>query len=76
VLAAGGRLEFLDFSHPGGSVHGFLARLVHSHAELRDNVAERIVDRMTAAGLADAKMMRERGTLFGRVGFFQASAPR
>jgi ubiquinone/menaquinone biosynthesis C-methylase UbiE len=76
VLAAGGRLEFLDFSHPGGSVHGFLARLVHSHAELRDNVDERIVDRMTAAGLADAKMMRERGTLFGRVGFFQASAPR
>lgn len=76
VLAPGGRLEFLDFSHPGGHVHGFLARLVHSHAELRDNVDERIVDRMVAAGLAGATMVREQGTLFGRVGFFQASAPR
>jgi ubiquinone/menaquinone biosynthesis C-methylase UbiE len=75
VLAPGGRLEFLDFSHPGGSVHGFLARLVHSHAELRDNVDERIVDRMAAAGLVDARRVREQGTLFGRVGFFQASAP-
>lgn len=75
VLAPGGRLEFLDFSHPGGSVHGFLARLVHSHAELRDNVDERIVDRMIAAGLVDARRVREQGTLFGRVAFFQASAP-
>jgi ubiquinone/menaquinone biosynthesis C-methylase UbiE len=75
VLAPGGRLEFLDFSHPGGSVHGFLARLVHSHAELRDNVDERIVDRMAKAGFVGAILLREQGTLFGRVGFFQGSVP-
>jgi ubiquinone/menaquinone biosynthesis C-methylase UbiE len=75
VLARGGRLEFLDFSHPGGSVHGFLARLVHAHAELRDNVDERIVDRMAKAGFVNATLLREQGTLFGRVGFFQGSVP-
>jgi ubiquinone/menaquinone biosynthesis C-methylase UbiE len=76
VLKPGGRLEFLDFAQPGASVHGFLARLAHSHAQLRDNVDDRIVERMTRAGLVEARKVRDLGTLFGRVGFFQACAPR
>jgi ubiquinone/menaquinone biosynthesis C-methylase UbiE len=75
VLAPGGRLELLDFSQPGGGVHGFLARLVHTHAELRDNVDDSIVALMAHAGLVDARRKREQATLFGRVGFFEASAP-
>ena len=76
VLAPGGRLEFLDFAQPGASVHGFLARVVHSHAELRDNVDDRIVERLAHAELVEPRRVREQVTLFGRVGFFQASAPR
>lgn len=73
VLAPGGRIEFLDFSHPGGHMHGFFARLVHSHAQLRDNVDESIVDLMAGAGLVRPARVLELGTLFGRVAFFQAS---
>jgi ubiquinone/menaquinone biosynthesis C-methylase UbiE len=75
VLKPGGRLEFVDFSQPGSHVHGLLAHLVHAHGELRDNVDGQLVDRMARAGFVEARKIRERGTLFGRVGFFQASAP-
>jgi ubiquinone/menaquinone biosynthesis C-methylase UbiE len=74
VLAPGGRFELLDFSHPGGHVHGFLTRLVHSHASLAGNVDDSIVERMTAAGFADAERVREQGTWFGRVALFQGVA--
>ncbi len=76
VLKPGGRLELLDFSQPGASVHGFLARVVHSHAQLRDSAADRIVDRMARAGFVAPSRVREQATLFGRVGFFQASGPQ
>lgn len=75
VLKPGGRLEFLDLSQPGAHLHGMLAWLVHAHAGLQDNVDDRIRDRMARAGFSDVKKVRGRGTLFGQVGFFQASAP-
>jgi ubiquinone/menaquinone biosynthesis C-methylase UbiE len=76
VLKPRGRLEFLDFADPGMHGHGVLAHLVHGHRQVRDNADDRILNRMARAGLVDRKKVGDRGTLFGRLGFFQASAPQ
>lgn len=76
VLKPSGRLEFLDFAghEPGG--HGILAHLFHAHALLRENADARILERMERAGFVEPKKIRDRGTLFGRLGFFQAAVAR
>ncbi len=75
VLRPGGRLEFLDIANPGGHSHGFLGRLIHSDRQLKDNVDERILELMTSAGFEKATHLSDRGLIFGRVAFFQATAP-
>ena len=60
---------------PGLHGHGVLARLAHAHAGLRDNVDDRILERMTRAGFVHPRKVGDRATLVGRLGFFQASAP-
>jgi ubiquinone/menaquinone biosynthesis C-methylase UbiE len=75
VLQPGGQLELLDIANPAAHSHGFLGRLIHSHAQMKDNVEERILELMTGAGFEQAKKVGERGLIFGRVTFFQAVAP-
>lgn len=73
VLKPGGRLELLDFEGPDAHAHGFLSRLIHSHARLRGNAPARVLDLMVWAGFATPKKIREQETLFGRVAFYQAA---
>jgi ubiquinone/menaquinone biosynthesis C-methylase UbiE len=68
VLKPGGRLELLDFA--GGS-HNFLAQLVHGH-QTAVAVEERMLARMRDAGFREARRTGNRGTIFGRVAFYQA----
>jgi ubiquinone/menaquinone biosynthesis C-methylase UbiE len=75
VLRPGGRLEFLDIANARSHSHGLLARLIHSHQQMKDNVDERIVQLMTAAGFAGPQKIREHRLIFGTVAFFQAAAP-
>jgi ubiquinone/menaquinone biosynthesis C-methylase UbiE len=72
VLKAGGRLELLDFFVPESGDGGFFERLIHSHHQLKDNTAARVLSLLSSAGFAAPKMLRERRTLFGRIGFYQA----
>jgi ubiquinone/menaquinone biosynthesis C-methylase UbiE len=71
VLAAGGRLQLLDFA--GGGPPSMLARLMHGR-HMRPAAMDRLVIRMQEAGFADAARVAERQTLFGPVAFYQASA--
>jgi ubiquinone/menaquinone biosynthesis C-methylase UbiE len=75
VLRPGGRLEFLDLASPDQHAHGFLSRLIHSHAQMKDNVDQRIVQLMEGAGFTSPRKVRERSVIFGTVAFFQATAP-
>ncbi len=75
VLKPSGRLHLLDL---GGSTeghdHGFIARLLHSGDHMRDNLEGRIPTLMAEAGLADAGEIAHRGTIFGRIAYYRASA--
>ena len=75
VLRPGGRLEFLDIANPGSHSHSFLGRLIHSSRQLKDNADARILELMTAAGFERPTRVDDRGLLFGRVVFFQSTAP-
>jgi ubiquinone/menaquinone biosynthesis C-methylase UbiE len=71
VLKPGGRLEFLDFVI--SSRHGLLARMLHPQQFLADNADARLLQFMTRAGFTRARNVGHRDTLFGRLGFYQAS---
>ena len=75
VLKPAGRLHLLDFGGPGdGHGHGLIARLLHSSDHMRDNLEGRIPAMMGEAGLADAAEIAHRGTIFGRITYYRASA--
>lgn len=71
VLKPGGRLEFVDFA---GGAHNLLAQILHGR-RLRASAEERLLWRMTEAGLVDARRTATRGTLLGAIAYYQASAP-
>jgi len=75
VLAPGGSLHLLDFGGAQARPGGLLARLLHVAEHLRDNFGGRIPALMGEAGLEDAHQVGERGTLLGRIAWFQARAP-
>ncbi|HJR59943.1 MAG TPA: methyltransferase domain-containing protein [Vicinamibacterales bacterium] len=75
VLRPGGRLELMDFLRPGSRRHGPLARLLHAHHRLNDNVETRMLDLMAGAGFPQPAKRGERALVFGRVAYFQATAP-
>lgn len=75
VLKPGGSFHLLDFGGPKSGSDGFLAHLVHSSHRLKDNFDDRIVTLMNESGLADAKEVSHRTTLFGPVAYYQASRP-
>src|SRR5262249_47079453 len=67
VLRPGGRLEFLDIASTGSHSHGRLARLIHPHQQMQDNVDEKIAGLMATAGFVAPKKIRERRLIFGTV---------
>lgn len=74
VLAPGGSLHLLDFA-PGQHDSGFLARLLHTPDELRENSSPHILAWMEKAGFADPREVEERRMLFGRIAYYRATAP-
>ncbi|HSL21786.1 MAG TPA: class I SAM-dependent methyltransferase [Vicinamibacterales bacterium] len=75
VLKPGGRLEMMDFAEPEGSAPGLIARLLHSHSQLKENTDSRILAMIAGAGFGEARIAGHRDTLFGRVSYYQASRP-
>jgi ubiquinone/menaquinone biosynthesis C-methylase UbiE len=75
VLKPGGRMELLDFGGPDSDLHGIAGRLVHSHRRLHGNTPVAVLRVMAAAGFTDARRVRTESTIFGRLEFYQASAP-
>lgn len=75
VMKPGGSFHLLDFTGDHGS-HGVLARFMHSHAQLKDNTNERLLQLMSQAGLKNAEKLKEHTMLFGllQAAYFQASA--
>ena len=73
VLKPGGSFHLLDFVSDHGS-HGFLHRLVHSHAELKDNTDERIFKLLSRAGFTNAEKVRAGSMFFGvlRTAYYRA----
>jgi ubiquinone/menaquinone biosynthesis C-methylase UbiE len=74
VLKPGGSFHLLDFVSDHAS-HGFLHRLVRSHAELKDNTDERILQLMNVAGFTSAEKVREGSMFFGvlRMAYYRAT---
>lgn len=64
VLKPGGAFYLLDFEMQDGS-HGFLHRLIHSHARLKDNTPEQLLELMHRAGFGSAERFNESSMLFG-----------
>jgi ubiquinone/menaquinone biosynthesis C-methylase UbiE len=75
VLKPGGRLELLDFDGPDGGLHGALGRLLHSHARLRGNSEDRVLRLLTEAGFTSVHRTASTRAFFGRLAYYQASAP-
>ena len=74
VLKPGGSFHLLDFVSDHGA-HGFLHRLVHSHAELKANTDERIRQLMSRAGFTNAEKVRAGSMFFGvlRTAYYRAT---
>jgi len=75
VLVPGGSLHVLDFGGEGRRQDGLLARLLHPAGHLDANYEGRIPALMDEAGFAQPGELGQRGTLFGRIAWYQASAP-
>jgi len=75
VLKPGGSFHLLDFVSDHSS-RGFLAHLFHSHAQMKDNSDERILELMSRAGLTNAAKVNEGSMLFGllRTAYYQAAS--
>ena len=73
VLKPAGRLELVDFA--GGGPPNMLARLIHGSGAGAPG-DDRLVRRMLDAGFADAQRVDDRQTIFGAIGFYQATAGR
>lgn len=74
VLKPGGSFHFLDFV-ADETRHGFLERLIQSHARTKDNTHDRLLRIMGRAGFTDAKKLKDDHMLFGllRTAYYRAS---
>ena len=64
VLKPGGSFHLLDFTADHGT-HGFLSRLFHSHARMKDNTDERLLQLMRLAGFKNAEKVKGESKYFG-----------
>ena len=74
VLKPRGSFHLLDFV-PKDGAHGFIDRFLHSHARLKDNTQERILDLMGRAGFAESKKLKEESMFLGlmRTAYYAAN---
>lgn len=74
VLKPRGSFHLLDFTADQGS-HGYLARLTHSHALMKDNTDARLLQLMNTAGFANAEKVKGDSMLFGllKTAYYRAS---
>jgi ubiquinone/menaquinone biosynthesis C-methylase UbiE len=74
VLRPGGSFHLLDFAGGEDGSHGHWGRLVNSHARLKDNSQERILQLMSRAGFVNAAKVKEGSMLFGllRTAYYKA----
>ena len=75
VLKPGGTFHLLDFTADHGA-HGLFHNFFHSHAQMKDNTDERLVQLMTDAGFTNAEKLKENRMFFGLMRFasFKAAA--
>ena len=75
VLKPGGSFHLLDFTADHGS-HGYLARLFHSHAMMKDNTDERLLQLMNDEGFKNAEKVKQNSMFFGLLQsvYYRASA--
>lgn len=73
VLRPGGEFHMLDFEGSEDSGHGFLANLVHSREQMRDNSKARVIGLMQQAGFASAEKVGRRKMLFARTAYYRAT---
>jgi ubiquinone/menaquinone biosynthesis C-methylase UbiE len=75
VLKPGGSFHLLDFAAADHASHGHLGRFINSHAEVKDNTQERILQLLAQAGFSKAAKIKDGRMLFGllRTGYYQAS---
>ena len=73
VLKPGGSFHLVDFIVSDGD--GFLHRFMHSHAEMKDNSNERILQLMNRVGFTNEEKVHEDTMLFGllRAAHYKAS---
>lgn len=72
VLKPGGEFHLADFEGPEEHKHGFIGRLLLSHAHLKENTAANIIALMTAAGFAEAAKVGRRKKRLGSVAYYRA----
>ena len=65
VLKPGGSFHLLDFAGGEDGAHGCWGRLVNSHALLKDNSEQRILQQMRSAGFVNAEKVKDGRMLFG-----------
>ena len=71
VLRPGGSLHLMDFAGPEAS-DGLLARLLHTHARLKDNTESRILEWMRQAGFGGPVKVGNGRLIFGRLAYYRA----
>jgi ubiquinone/menaquinone biosynthesis C-methylase UbiE len=72
VLAPGGSFHLMDFAGPEAS-DGFLTRLLHRHARLKDNSQGRILEWMRRAGFADPVRTGSGRLVLVRLAYYRAT---
>ena len=65
VLKPGGSFHLLDFAGGEDGAQGLWGRLLNSHARLRDNSDQRILQLMRRAGFTNVEKVKDGSMLFG-----------
>lgn len=75
ALKPGGSLHLVDFAGHEHESGGALTRLFHSHQQLRDNVADRVLGLMSQAGLSSPELAAGEKALLGlmHINYYRAS---
>ena len=75
VLKPFGSFHLLDFTADQHGSQGYLARLSHSHALMKDNTDARLLQLMNTAGFANAEKVKGDSMLFGllQTAYYRAS---
>jgi len=71
VLRPGGSFHLMDFAGPEGS-DGLLARLLHTHARLKENSESRILGWLRQAGFGNPVKVCNGRLIFGRLAYYRA----